>query len=384
MKKFMHQYKKSILQIGVFSLILLVIPLVFTACEKDEDYGTPRITNVRLPDPEMANQPLTGGNLGQMIVIQGENLLSTQHVFFNNVEAFFNPALVTDNNIIVTIPDDFPTEINNLITVITRGGQATFEFPIDIPSPIATSMPLEWVAEGGTLTIIGNYFYNVEGIEFTGGATTTAFTIVSPTRIEVVVPADAGVGPVTVHAVAGSGTTKAWFRDNRNMLIDYMDHPVCWGGEGHVIDASDIPADVPVEPVNGNFLYVKQDYANDSWWIQETVAAYCGDVSVTGNKADFALAFEMWVGEAWDKNWFEIIMIGDESGGDYEWRGWQTHGGEDQVLKDTGWMTIKIPLSAFANLSGSTFKLDRFGSYKAQFEDSIEFAFDNFRLVPIN
>lgn len=364
--------------------VAFVVAFSFSSCEKEETYGTPRITNVRLPDPETAGQSLAGGNLGQMIVIQGENLSSTQQVMFNNIEAFFNPTLVTDNNIIVTIPGAFPSEINDLITVTTAGGVATYGFAINIPSPIAEKLPLEWVSEGGILTIMGSYFYNVESVEFTGGVSTTSFTVVSPEKIEVVVPPDAAEGPVKVHAVAGTGTTREWFRDSRYMMIDYMEHPVCWGGEGHVIDVTDMPAGMPVDPVNGNFLYVKNSYGDGSWWIQETVAAYCGDLEVTGLKSDWALTFEMWVGEAWDSNWFEIIMIGDGNAAEFDWLGFETLGGEDKVLKDTGWMTVKIPLSAMGSLSGSNFKLDRFGSYKAEFEDTIEFAFDNFRFSPLN
>lgn len=369
------------------SLLMIIFAgslLTFSSCEKEEEYGTPQITNIRVTDPDMANVSLTQGELGQMIVIQGSNLKSTQHVFFNNVEAFFNPALASNENLIVRIPNEFPTEITNTIRVITKGGEATYNFVIDIPAPIAIDFPLEYVPEGGILTIRGDYFVNVESVEFTGGVFSTNFTEVSPQKLTVIVPAGAQPGPVKVHAVAGTATSKAHFRDNRYMMVDFSEaFPICWGGNAYVVNANNIPANVPVEPINGNFYYMKADFAPGSWWIQETVIAYCGAVSVSGIKDNWALAFEMWVGEAWDKNWWEIEMFG-ESMIYYEWRGWQILGGDEGVLRNTGWMTVKIPLSNMAALTGDTFRMGRFGSYKAQHADTFEFAIDNLRFAPLN
>lgn len=379
-----NKHKYFPVSLGLLMIFLAGTLFTFSSCEKEEDYGTPQITNIRVTDPEMANVSLTEGALGQMIVIQGRNLKSAQHVFFNNVEAFFNPALATNESLIVRIPSEFPTEITNTIRVITKGGEASYNFVIDIPAPVANDFPLEWVPEGGTLVIRGEYFVNVESVEFAGGVTTTNFTEVSPQRLEVIVPGGAQSGPVTVHAVAGSATSKAHFRDNRYMMVDFSEaFPLCWGGDAFVVDANNIPPDVPVEPINGNFYYMKAEFAPGSWWIQETVIAYCGEVAVSGVKDNWALALEMWVGEAWDDNWWEIEMFGDAMIY-YEWRGYQTLGGDEGVLRNTGWMTVKIPLGNMAALTGDTFRLGRFGSYKAANADTFEFAIDNVRFVPLN
>lgn len=372
------------LHMGLLFIIMAGSLLTFSSCEKEEEYGIPQITNIRVTDPGRADESLSVGELGQMIVIQGKNLRSAQHVFFNNVEAFFNPTLATDENLIVRIPNEFPTEITNAIKVVTKGGEASYNFVVDIPAPQAIDFPLEWVPEGEALTIRGDYFVNVNSVEFHGGATTTNFNIVTPQKLEVMVPAGAQSGPVKVHAVAGTATSRAHFRDNRNMMVDFSGaFPICWGGDAYVVNANNIPANVPVKPINGNFYYIKKDYAGGTWWIQETVIAYCGGLTVSGSKANWALAFEMWVGEAWDKNWFEIEMFGDAMIY-YEWRGWDSLGGEAKVLRNTGWMTVKIPLANMTALSGDTFRMGRFGSYKAQHADVIEFAFDNFRFVPLN
>jgi hypothetical protein len=384
--KHIFQKSKSLLSGLCLMVVMMGVAITFTSCEEEESYGTPVISNIRVTDPVEGQNPLTIGSLGQMVVIQGENLGSTTKVMFNNVEAFVNPSLVTDKNIIVTIPDEFPTEINDMVAVVTKGGETTHNFPIDIPAPSDLVLPLEYAPEGAQLTIKGRFLYNVESVTFAGDVNSTNITTVSPQEIKVVVPADAQPGPVTVNAVAGASTTTAWFRDNRNMMVNFDDMAICWGGVAYVVDATAIPGDVPVEPISGNFYYIKKDYIANSWWIEETVIAYCGDISVSGSKANYALAFEMWVGEKWDSNWYEIEMFGSASLDPvyFEWRGYQTLGGDDEVLENTGWMTVKIPLESMESLNGDNFRMGRFGSYKAQVEDTIEFAIDNLRLIPLD
>ena len=362
-------------------LMISVLACFLSSCEKEESYGIPEITNIRVTDPEQANISLTSGNMGQMIVIQGKNLKSTIQIFFNNVEAFFIPTLVTDNNIIVNIPNDFPTEINNQIRVITLGGEAIYNFTVEIPAPVITSFPLEWVNEGGILTIKGQYFYSVESVVFTGGA---EGTIVSqaPNEMQVLVPAGAENGPVTVNALAGSGVSKIWFRDNRNIQVDFNTDWICtWTDASLIIKyPDDLPPGFPVEPINGPFYYFKADFGDGMWWDNNTVIpGYCHATWVTGNPANFALAFEMWVGAAWNDNWWEIEVGGKH----YEWRGYEELGGEAKKLENTGWMTVKIPLERW-NITDGSFALGRFGSYKAATAQKFEFAIDNIRIVPIN
>jgi hypothetical protein len=378
----MKQFIKDTGKIGFRILmvsILIITACFFYSCEKEESYGVPEITNVRVTDPDQADVTLTEANLGQMIVIQGRNLGSLLHLYFNDVEAFFIPTLVTNTSIIITIPSTFPTEINNQIRVVTKGGETTYNFVINIPAPVVNDFPLEWVNEGDVLTIRGQYFHSIESVVFTGDVE-GAVVDVTPNELRVSVPEGAESGPVTVNALAGSGVSKAWFRDNRNMFIDFGEYWLCWGGNDYVIDAGNIPANVPVEPINGNFYYIKKDYAGETWWIEETVLAYCGDQWVNGNPANLALAFEMWVGEKWDNNWFEIIM---EPGWNlWDWKGYETYGGDDNSLSRTGWMTVKIPL-ANMGVEGDSFQY-QWMSFKAAEEATIEFAFDNIRIVPIN
>lgn len=373
---------------GRYCLILLLLGVIMplnNACETEEEYGIPEITGIRTTDPALANVPVDTAGLGQLIVIHGHNLASTQQIFFNSEEAFVNPVYVTDVNVIVRIPSGFPSMVNDTLRLITLGGETRFFLPIAIPTPMIRNFPLEWVPEGGTLTINGEFFYNVSEIEFPGGTRTDNFTLVSPERIDVIVPTDVGSGPVTVHAAAGTGTSTVWFRDNRGMMIDFDNLPICWGGPENVVSATALPPGHPVRPISDNFFYINRSYLANSWWNQESVIAYCGAVSVTGVKENFALAFEMWVGDEWNSNWWQIQMHSESGEFFYEWRGYNTPalGGPAKSMRNTGWITVKIPLSDITAMQGNTFRFGRV-AFQAQHADRIEFAFDNFRLIPLN
>lgn len=369
-------YKNPVIQYGL-PLLLFFGLLLFNSCEKEEDYGQPRITNIRITDPAKADSSLSGGDLGQLIVIQGENLGSVQHIYFNTEEASFNPTYVTNTNIIVPIPSEFPSEINDQVTVETKGGTATYEFAVDIPSPLISGTKTHYVPDGEEMVIDGNYFYNVESVIFPDNKEAT---IVSqePEKLTVIVPEGAGVGKIKVNAVAGEAESDFIFRDTTMVFVNFDNYPICWGGGDYVVNPDTLTGDFPVEPISGNFYYLKNDYAAQTWWIEETVIAYCGGGYQVDNIADYVLRFEMWVGEEWNSNWFEIGMI---EAGLYDWKGYE--GTEEGSLKNTGWMTVDVSLSNWS-FPSKTVNLERFGSYKAEVDATFEFAFDNFRLAKIN
>jgi hypothetical protein len=122
----------SYLFIGLIVAVLTGIGFNFVSCKK-ETTGIPVITRVRTIKPDST---ITEGGFGQMIDIQGSHLAGAKHIYFNNVEATFNPTLNTDNNIIVSIPSSFPLEITNKVRVVTDGGEANFTFTIGVPVPV--------------------------------------------------------------------------------------------------------------------------------------------------------------------------------------------------------------------------------------------------------
>ncbi len=166
-------------------IVCCIASLSFTSCNDDDDTpGLPIITAVRkTTNPDST---FTRSFPGQMIVIEGQYLSGTQHIYFNEAEASFNPNYVTDNNIIVTIPGDIPlkgqdSSASNEIRVMTGKGEARYSFQFLSPAPsISLLYYMLPSAVGDPLLIIGFNFYEVEKIVFRseqGNVETKNFTV---------------------------------------------------------------------------------------------------------------------------------------------------------------------------------------------------------------
>src|SRR3569833_1423311 len=85
---------------------------------------------------------------GTLIVIQGSNFDGLQAVFFNDTSAYFNPAYVTSNNIIVSIPATAQTRatqpgVKDVIKIVTDHGTAEYSFQLYLAPPIITSIAFD-------------------------------------------------------------------------------------------------------------------------------------------------------------------------------------------------------------------------------------------------
>ncbi len=117
--------------------IVLVALACFTACKKDETYSSsaaPTISRIRAIAAAPNDSTLTKVLPGQLVVIQGDNLLGAKAVYFNGVPATFNAALVAKTNLVVTVPEpDFSNPVagqENTIRVVTNAGETSFSLPL--------------------------------------------------------------------------------------------------------------------------------------------------------------------------------------------------------------------------------------------------------------
>ena len=332
----------------IFLLMLVIIAVItFMSCDKEEEYGTPAITGVRITDPDKADSLFTAGNLGQMVAILGKNLETTREVYFNSELADLNPTLASENAIVVRIPSDFPTEITNQIKVITLGGTATYDFSVNIPAPSLEAIKCEHLETGDTAIISGNYFYSLTNVAFTGGVDGEILSY-TPKEIRVTVPDGAQIGPITVNAIAGTGVSSFIFRDTTGMIIEFDHVGLCYGAMP-VIDASTNPSP---SPVSGNYTRASYDLLpGGTWWDESLVFAYCGSFGLTsGLPEDYIIKFEINVISPWTQGWFEVKVVGDI---EYFYRFQPWTETEEASFITTGWKTISIPLGEFREKTGS-------------------------------
>ena len=150
---------------------------------------------------------VTSGERNHQYAIIGSNLKTTTSVSFNGLSVYFNPGLITDNSIIITIPAATPygSSQSNMLTVTTLYGSVDFSFPIKQPPPTITSFDPLAGSAGDILTITGSVFDDVSKVTFDS----TVAEIVSSTTTSIQVKIPEGIVQAFIYVTTPGGTTKS-------------------------------------------------------------------------------------------------------------------------------------------------------------------------------
>ncbi len=151
---------------------------------------------------------VTSGKLNTQYAILGTNLLTTSSVSFNGVSSYFNPGLLTDNSIIVTIPANIPfgPSRSNKVTIVTKYGVVDYTFGIQQPPPIITGFNPAAAGAGTVVTITGSVFDAVSAVRFDS---MPAKIVGTPTTTQIQVEVPAGVVQAYIYITTPGGTTKS-------------------------------------------------------------------------------------------------------------------------------------------------------------------------------
>jgi hypothetical protein len=359
---------KRIINNTLTALLLLLITgaagMVFQACEgSEDDMPLPEIFYVRKTDPARSDSLVAHAFMGDNIAIIGKNLGNVDEVWFNDQRAALNPNLVTPTTIIVAVPEVIPATVTNYLYLVNMNKKDTlrYSFGVDVPAPLVDRMVCEYVADGETAVIRGNYF-----VDDPASPLTVLFpgnvpgTIVSSTinEIQVTVPAGVGAGQIQVKSLYGSTRSRFFFRDDRNIVLNFDDLTAAGGWRSGVIGSSN------PEGVSGNYVRFSGALAGGagvSWnedgfsfnlWPQANgrpdVPFYTGEIK------DGEIKFEMNVVEAWESCALQMIFtpysvtgtnsyIADGSYPRGVWNPWKETG----TFKTDGWITVSYPLSDF-------------------------------------
>lgn len=201
--------KKSIFK---FLSWMLVFGVLFqnASCSSDDSSSSaaPVIEKVSAAVDDDGNPSnLEATNVGfanNVYVIQGKGFTGLQKVFFNDFEAAFNPTLVTDTTIFVTVPLATPYDNqSNKLRIETLNGTAEYDFTIAPPAPQVNSINPVNAQTGDTVTVFGSFFINPE---VTVGGTPATIITVAFDRITFTLPPDSQFKQVTVTTLSGDGT----------------------------------------------------------------------------------------------------------------------------------------------------------------------------------
>ena len=375
------------------SILLLTLAIaiagIYSSCKKSDNLpnnGVPVINYIRSTNPAISDSLLVGAFQGNMIAIMGENLGGAVEVWFNDQQALLTPTYVTNNDILVSIPNPIPTVINNKLKIVFANGQTLlYNFQVQISAPVITSMNCEYVATGDVALIRGDFFYPPVTVTFAGGVTGQVVSTDNK-NLFVTVPAGALPGQITVHTNFGEIKSDFWFRDNRNIVVS-SDPYTGWWNASFVV-TSPGPGDPPA--INGNYIRVKQFIGGWGWM------EICGGPSsamgpISQNIPDEAilhpelynLKFEVNTMKPYNGNNlvlnFGLLDASNGNSSAYNWAPpYDTQG---------KWQTVVIAFDDMVKAYGAPLVLSSTGYYtRVLFFGAgnldCDMSFDNFRIVP--
>jgi len=343
-------------------LIAVMCCLLFSFCKKDEVSAPPAITGVSLLDPAKQDSAFKESLPGTLILVTGTNLGGIVNIYFNGQAAYFNPTYNTNTHLIVTIPDNAPTEatdpnVPNNIRIVTTHGETTYSFTLLIPPPSIASVLNENTLPGDSLIVFGSSLWLIDKIILPGNREVTSFNAnAAGTRLALLMP-DVGddTGRLVIQAKYGTARSDGPLNDHQSGdVISNLTNGEAgeqsvfnwgWWGANRTNDAGLFPG------TRGAYLQnVFGGLGKDDggWWIGNRSGNFTEvpmfDASImTKQASDYALKFEMNTKEPW-KGGINVLRFGETYA--YRFMPWVNATGGSFDTEDK-WITVTIPLSEF-------------------------------------
>ena len=271
----------------IMMLAALSAGFVLTGCKDQPDAfeltgGRPTIHYIRSVDVAEADVLLTSAYMGNQICLVGENLRSIHEMIFNDQKAILNTSLITDNTLIVNVPNSIPEEVSHKIYMVTRDGETVdYDVSVLVPGPTISSMSCEYALPGTVATLTGDYFVDDPNVPFTlsiGDVPVTEIRSIEKNKVTFVVP-EAPEAKIEVSTIYGTATSSFQYKDTRGMLFDFDG---LTGLGNHGWHARDILTDDTA--ISGNYVRLGDGAT---------------EMSEDGGWNDGQFSFEYWCG-SWD------------------------------------------------------------------------------------
>ena len=157
------------------ALALLLLAPVFVSCEDDDNSQSTAMTieAVYLEDVDaedgITDRLVTYARPGSLLRIQGSGFKGLKYIYVNGYETYFNNALMTDNNVWVTLDTDTPIEdadddVRNTIQFVKDATSLTYSFTIRAASPSITRIDNTLPDAGETVIVYGSNLHETETI----------------------------------------------------------------------------------------------------------------------------------------------------------------------------------------------------------------------------
>ncbi|KAA6313108.1 hypothetical protein EZS27_036068 [termite gut metagenome] len=228
---------------------LFIGAMSFTSCDNDNDSNENSpitITKVYLEDASssVTDREVVYARLGQLIRLEGSGFTGLKRIYINGYSTYFNPVLLSDNSLLVSISKETPVRdvdvsVKNTIRLVKSESEWLYNFEIRDASPSITRISHTLPQAGEVITIYGKGLVGINKITFPGGVVVTS-DITSDEDGEfctVLVPA--GItesGAVFVEGVNGGAYSPSCFNFKKGLLHNFDDvNNHSWSG-GEVSD----------------------------------------------------------------------------------------------------------------------------------------------------
>jgi len=367
------------------SIALLLIYTFIFSCSKNDKlgYGQPSIYRVEQPTD---STNISAGSFEQWIKIYGVNLATTQTVALNDQVVGDSLFYANDTTITLQIPRAIPQNVNNTLTVVTKGGTTTYSFVVNVPALEFTGMFNEYTPIGDTMTLVGKNFdlYDFKpdssSVIFTGGAVAKVLSV-TPTAIKLIVPAGAKEGPVIIQGSApinAKDTSSAWYMDSRNLLFG-MDPFTGWNGASYLSDGPN-----PIS-INGTYFHVAKPWQGGYAWdpFCSNNCAIPGElVADPALYKNYAVKFEFYTPASGNTMPLSLYMCFNS--GDFREYFYDIGNGSYPFSTGGKWETFTVPLKNWS-LDGFVFSSSMIMEFmlKDANPSVSDFSICNFRIVPL-
>ncbi|MCH3994389.1 MAG: glycan-binding surface protein [Prevotella sp.] len=381
-----------------YLIIIIIAVLSFTACSDDNHGSSSLIINkIFLEDAgaSVADREVSFARLGQLIRIEGSGFIGIEKILINGYDTYFNNALMTDNNIWVTLNTNTPVSsaadsIRNTITLIKPSESYTYRFVIRSSSPTVSNVSNTLPRPGEMVTVQGENLQEISKITLPGGKVVTEnitsdkdgkwYDFIMPEGVD-------SCGSIVSEGANGIAMTPPYFNDNNCYIIDFDGKGTlgAWSSTNQDSDLVEDPLNsgrgkvamlIPQNRINAGgvnagtsnisgWWTAGNNNSDDDWSRMEKFIP--GDTPLN----ELALQFDVYCPQEWDgTGQMEITLQNNLS--NYGWASagtgvsdeytnqacvwipWMNRetGKREEAFKTTNWQTVTIPLTWFGNYSG--------------------------------
>lgn len=375
----------------IWTLCVTLMAMCLTSCSDDDDsQSTPmtisKIYLQNVDDDEQQIREVDFARLGQLIRIEGTGFNGLKKIYVNGYDTYFNNALMTDNNVWLTLNGKTPVdkadpEVRNTIVLVKDGTKLTYEFTIRAASPSVTSIDNTLPQPGETVRVYGANLQETTKITLPGDVEVTSGIVSDPDGEFYAFVMPEGVtecGSITSEGANGTAVSPDNFNDAQTVIINFDGVGTqdfwSWSETGSMINDEDLVDDplnsgrgkvlqiIPQRMIDAGGVAASKSRATECWANNlPDLSAIPANTPVT----ELAYQFDVYVPEAWEgTGHVQITLVNNVSWNGwgsnetksettitYVWAPWLNADGTTTPFFTTGWQTVTIPLSEFSRFA---------------------------------